>query len=81
MASQNMDATRPAHYAEGTMDALEGALDHMGLSPVEAWETGNAIKYLMRWKLKGGVGDLLKARAYVDMLVERARGMEARNGR
>ena len=31
---------------------------------------GNAIKYLTRWKIKGGLEDLKKARHYVDMLIE-----------
>jgi hypothetical protein len=31
---------------------------------------GNAIKYLCRWKLKGGIEDLRKARHYIDMLIE-----------
>lgn len=31
---------------------------------------GNAIKYLSRWRDKGGLEDLLKARHYVDKLIE-----------
>ena len=31
---------------------------------------GCAIKYLSRWKEKGGVADLRKARHYVDKLIE-----------
>lgn len=31
---------------------------------------GNAIKYLTRWRSKGGVDDLLKARHYIDKLIE-----------
>lgn len=31
---------------------------------------GCAIKYLTRWRSKGGVGDLMKARHFIDMLVE-----------
>lgn len=31
---------------------------------------GNAIKYLVRWKQKGGRQDLLKARHYIDLLLE-----------
>lgn len=39
---------------------------------------GNAVKYLSRWRLKGGIEDLKKARHYIDKLIEteqeRARG-------
>jgi hypothetical protein len=31
---------------------------------------GNAIKYISRWRSKGGVEDLKKARHYLDMLIE-----------
>jgi hypothetical protein len=31
---------------------------------------GNAIKYISRWRSKGGIEDLKKARHYLDMLIE-----------
>jgi hypothetical protein len=31
---------------------------------------GNAIKYLCRWRQKGGIQDLEKAKHYIDMLIE-----------
>ena len=31
---------------------------------------GNAVKYLSRWRLKGGLQDLKKARHYLDKLIE-----------
>lgn len=31
---------------------------------------GNVVKYATRYKLKGGVEDLMKARHYIDMLIE-----------
>lgn len=31
---------------------------------------GNAVKYLSRWRNKGGVEDLRKARHYIDKLIE-----------
>lgn len=31
---------------------------------------GNIIKYVSRWRDKGGVDDLLKARHYLDKLIE-----------
>lgn len=31
---------------------------------------GNAIKYLCRWRDKGGVADLEKAKHYIDLLIE-----------
>jgi len=31
---------------------------------------GAAIKYLCRWRVKGGIADLRKARHFIDMLIE-----------
>ena len=31
---------------------------------------GNCIKYLMRWREKGGLGDLEKVKHYIDLLIE-----------
>lgn len=49
----------------------------MRIQPVEyilandiGFAEGCAIKYLSRWKTKGGVDDLKKARHFIDMLIE-----------
>ncbi len=34
------------------------------------WHVGNAIKYLCRHKAKGGKVDLIKAKHYIDLLIE-----------
>ena len=31
---------------------------------------GNVVKYISRWKMKNGKEDLLKARHYIDILLE-----------
>ena len=31
---------------------------------------GNVIKYVTRWRAKGGLEDLRKARHYIDLLIE-----------
>lgn len=36
---------------------------------------GNVVKYVTRWRDKGGVGDLEKARHYLDILIQ----LESRN--
>lgn len=42
---------------------------------------GNAIKYLTRWRDKGGVEDLKKARHYIDKLIEVETAGESPNRR
>lgn len=48
-----------------------------GIQPIEyihangiGFMEGNVIKYVSRWKDKGGLDDLKKARHYIDLLIE-----------
>ena len=61
----------PPHYNAGKVeciDAIEAATG--SLTGIEAVCTGNAIKYLWRWKLKGGKQDLEKAQWYLQKLID-----------
>ncbi len=69
------NVTHPSHYTQGKVeciDAIEAAVT--GLTGVEAVCTAQCIKYLWRWKLKNGLEDLLKARWYLDRLIEASDG-------
>jgi hypothetical protein len=62
----------PAHYNAGPVeciDAIQSATT--GLSGFEGFCTGCAMKYLWRWKHKGGVTDLQKAKWYIDKLIQK----------
>lgn len=64
------NVNNPAHYTAGKVeciDALEAATAELG--GIEAVCTANAIKYLWRWKRKGGKEDLRKARWYINRLL------------
>lgn len=53
------------HYKTHTYETWDVILDwNLG------YLDGNAVKYLSRWRLKGGVQDLKKARHYIDKLIE-----------
>lgn len=57
-------STNPGHYNQGTIQPWDFILDHdMGFLE------GNIIKYITRYKKKGGREDLLKARTYLDKLI------------
>lgn len=43
--------------------------DYIAANKIGYFE-GCAIKYLSRWKTKGGIEDLRKARHYIDKLIE-----------
>lgn len=59
----------PAHYA--------GANGMMPFDVIDAYDLnfyeGNVLKYLLRWKNKGGIEDLKKARHYIDEVIARAK--------
>lgn len=63
----------PPHYATTRIECID-AIEAM----VEKWDGeeaylgGNILKYLWRWKSKGQVESLKKARWYLDRLIERA---------
>lgn len=65
----------PPHYTAGKVEciqALESAT--IGLQGIEAVCTANIIKYLWRWKFKNGKEDLLKAKWYLNYLLELSNG-------
>ncbi len=54
--------------------------DHYKAKNIQPWDfiaanqlgyfEGNVVKYLSRWRNKGGIHDLKKARHYLDKLIE-----------
>lgn len=61
-------------------NAVQHGGDHYRKQPIQPWDyvaanglgffEGNVVKYVTRWKTKGGVEDLKKARHYLDKLIE-----------
>ena len=65
MSNKKSDpVNHPEHYTQG-IEMWEYSYSH-NLSFFE----GNIIKYVTRWKHKGGLQDLKKAKAYLDKLIE-----------
>ena len=61
------------HYQKAVepWDAMEAWMSHEEFA---GFLRGNAIKYLARYKDKGGVEDLRKARHYLDKLIDHEMG-------
>lgn len=57
----------PSHYAGDGLDVFD-IVDAFHLDFFE----GNAVKYILRWRKKHGMDDLLKARHYLDEVIARA---------
>lgn len=74
--AENDLVNHPSHYTSGgieCIDAIEAALSSQ-TDPTNAFLTGQAIKYLWRWPLKGGLEDLRKAKWYLDRLIGKVEG-------
>jgi hypothetical protein len=78
MSSVDM-VNEPPHYQGENgiecIDAIQAAT--AGLQGFEGYCIGNAIKYLWRWKAKGGRQDLEKARWYLDRVINDVRAAGA----
>lgn len=60
------------HYASRTIQPIE-YIHGNNLSFIE----GNVVKYISRWRTKGGVADLKKIIHYIELLIE----LETRDGK
>lgn len=69
--SEDEMVSHPSHYQSKNgievIDVIAAFTD--GLEGIEATDTGNAIKYLCRWKNKNGIQDLEKAIWYIQHLI------------
>ena len=64
------NVNHPPHYTQGGIECIDAlAAATAKLEGIEAVCTANAIKYLWRWKDKGGAEDLRKARWYINRLL------------
>lgn len=62
----------PSHYQTESGIEVIDVIDAFTkeLNGVVAFDIGNAIKYILRWKNKGGVEDLRKAIWYIQHAIE-----------
>jgi len=61
----------PSHYTQGNIECIEAIAEVVKhLDGMEAMCTGNAIKYLWRWKHKNGTEDLKKAVWYIQRMID-----------
>lgn len=65
-----VNAIQPAHYKNGEVDVLEAFRLCSRTEEFRGAVKMNVFKYMMRYQDKGGIEDLLKAREYIDRLIE-----------
>ena len=67
----------PPHYNVGGFEVIDIIQAFtQDLNGIAAVDTGNAIKYILRWHNKNGVEDLKKARWYIDHLIKKLEDFE-----
>ncbi len=61
----------PSHYTQGGIECIEAIKAAcQGLNGFEGYCTGNAIKYMWRWKHKNKTEDVKKAVWYLNRLIQ-----------
>jgi Protein of unknwon function (DUF3310) len=61
----------PSHYTQGSIECIDAIAQVVkDLQGMEAMCTGNAIKYLWRWKHKNGIEDIKKAQWYLQRMID-----------
>ena len=64
----------PSHYTQGGIECIDAIRASMTADGFCDYCKGNIIKYIWRWRDKGGVEDLRKASVYLDWLINAAEG-------
>jgi len=59
----------PTHYNAGGIECIEAIKASMKQDEFEGYLKGNCIKYLWRYRDKGGLESLLKCQWYLDRLI------------
>ena len=72
--STNDAVQHPSHYTQGGIECIDAIRASMTADGFCDYCKGNIIKYIWRWRDKGGVEDLKKASVYLDWLINAADG-------
>lgn len=75
-AEESDQVNHPSHYTQGGIECIKCIEASMKPEGFQDYCKGNVIKYIHRWREKGGVQDLRKASVYLNWLIE-----SAENGR
>ena len=68
----NDAVNHPSHYADKQIEVIDYIRDTQTQEEFVGYCLGNVIKYVSRWRKKGGVEDLKKAQVYLGWAVEKA---------
>lgn len=60
----------PSHYTDGCIECIEAIEAQLTVEEYRGYLKGNIAKYIWRERHKGGTESLMKARFYLDRLIE-----------
>lgn len=66
----------PPHYCKGGIECIDAIRASMSPEAFAGYCKGNIMKYIYRYEEKGGAEDLLKARVYLQWLINE-KGLDA----
>lgn len=64
------NVNRPEHYTQGGIECIEAIQAQMTPEGFQSYCQGNVVKYLWRWRQKGGVESLKKAQWYLNRMID-----------
>ena len=74
-SEEQQDAVNhPQHYCMGRIETIEAIESALGKDGFRAYCAGNVLKYVWRYRYKGGKESLEKARWYLDRLITEEEG-------
>lgn len=59
----------PSHYANKEIEVIDYIRDTLTPQGFTEYCGGNVLKYVSRWRHKGGIEDLRKAMVYLDWMI------------
>ena len=62
----------PSHYADKQIEVIDYIRDTLTPDGYVDYCLGNVLKYVSRWRKKGGVEDLNKAQVYLGWAIQQA---------
>ena len=69
----NDPVNHPSHYADKDIEVIDYIFDTLTPEEATGYCIGNVMKYVSRWRHKGGPEDLEKAQKYLEWAIERAK--------
>ena len=64
----------PSHYQQGDVECIDAIRSALSKEEFHGYCQGNILKYVWRYKNKGGAEDLEKAKVYMDWLLSSING-------